>query len=223
MTALDYPVDANENRPFAESLYKNGGRDKLVVYDQPMVPNRPSLASLQKDWPSRWASCLGVMASMLSMALTSAITGTKMATARRMALTPFSPGSALMTRTSSPTSSRPDQEAGSIWLRVHSTTAKCVAQTAVILPPGACSLPTRRRVCPSASASSPACGRWLRLPTGLQRTQQHLGTYRGSHREMFMQEANDMGYPIIPFRPAPTFQASAARSSSPMPPSSPPL
>lgn len=38
MTALDYPVDANENRPFAEALYKNGGRDKLVVYDQPYGP-----------------------------------------------------------------------------------------------------------------------------------------------------------------------------------------
>lgn len=38
MTALDYPVDANENRALAENLYQQGGRDKLVVYDQPYGP-----------------------------------------------------------------------------------------------------------------------------------------------------------------------------------------
>jgi putative membrane-bound dehydrogenase-like protein len=38
MTALDYPVDANENRAYAEALYKQGGRDKLVVYDKPYGP-----------------------------------------------------------------------------------------------------------------------------------------------------------------------------------------
>ncbi|MEZ0387104.1 MAG: PVC-type heme-binding CxxCH protein, partial [Verrucomicrobium sp.] len=38
MTALDYPVDANENRPFAEALYKTGGRDKLLVFDNSYGP-----------------------------------------------------------------------------------------------------------------------------------------------------------------------------------------
>lgn len=38
MTALDYPVDANENKAEAESLYAKGGRDKILVYDQPHGP-----------------------------------------------------------------------------------------------------------------------------------------------------------------------------------------
>lgn len=38
MTALDYPVDANENKAEAESLYAKGGRDKILIYDQPYGP-----------------------------------------------------------------------------------------------------------------------------------------------------------------------------------------
>jgi len=38
MTALDYPVDANENQALAEALYDKGGRDKIVVFDQPFGP-----------------------------------------------------------------------------------------------------------------------------------------------------------------------------------------
>lgn len=38
MTALDYPVDANENKAEAEALFAKGGRDKILVYDQPYGP-----------------------------------------------------------------------------------------------------------------------------------------------------------------------------------------
>ncbi len=33
MTAMEYPVDANDNRERAEALYKGQGRDKVVVFD----------------------------------------------------------------------------------------------------------------------------------------------------------------------------------------------
>jgi len=35
MTALDYPVDANENAPAAEALYARGGQDRVLVFDEP--------------------------------------------------------------------------------------------------------------------------------------------------------------------------------------------
>lgn len=35
MTALEYPVDANENRANAEALYARGGKDQVVVIDHP--------------------------------------------------------------------------------------------------------------------------------------------------------------------------------------------
>jgi putative membrane-bound dehydrogenase-like protein len=38
MTALEYPVDANENRPEAEALYARGGTDKVFVFDDPSKP-----------------------------------------------------------------------------------------------------------------------------------------------------------------------------------------
>jgi putative membrane-bound dehydrogenase-like protein len=38
MTALDYPVDANENKAYAEGLYEKGGKDKILVYDEPYGP-----------------------------------------------------------------------------------------------------------------------------------------------------------------------------------------
>jgi putative membrane-bound dehydrogenase-like protein len=37
-TALEYPVDANENPAAAEALYKSKARDKVVVFDQPFEP-----------------------------------------------------------------------------------------------------------------------------------------------------------------------------------------
>src|SRR5690606_30770027 len=38
MTALEYPVDANENRAAAEALYARGGKDKVLVFDEPWKP-----------------------------------------------------------------------------------------------------------------------------------------------------------------------------------------
>ena len=36
-TALEYPVDANENPAAAEALYKSKARDKVVIFDQPFT------------------------------------------------------------------------------------------------------------------------------------------------------------------------------------------
>ncbi|WP_075090819.1 PVC-type heme-binding CxxCH protein [Haloferula sp. BvORR071] len=38
MTALEYPVDANENQAEAEALYARGGKDKVLVFDEPWKP-----------------------------------------------------------------------------------------------------------------------------------------------------------------------------------------
>lgn len=38
MTALEYPVDANENEAIARELYQRGGRDKVLVFDEPNGP-----------------------------------------------------------------------------------------------------------------------------------------------------------------------------------------
>lgn len=38
MTALEYPVDANENEAAAEALFQRGGRDKVLVFDEPWKP-----------------------------------------------------------------------------------------------------------------------------------------------------------------------------------------
>jgi putative membrane-bound dehydrogenase-like protein len=37
-TALEYPVDANENPAAAEALYKSKARDKVIVFDRPFEP-----------------------------------------------------------------------------------------------------------------------------------------------------------------------------------------
>jgi putative heme-binding domain-containing protein len=38
MTALEYPVDGNENMQVAEALYAKGGADKVLVFDDPSGP-----------------------------------------------------------------------------------------------------------------------------------------------------------------------------------------
>jgi putative membrane-bound dehydrogenase-like protein len=38
MTALEYPVDANENKAASDALFARGGRDKVVVFDHPYGP-----------------------------------------------------------------------------------------------------------------------------------------------------------------------------------------
>ncbi len=38
MTALEYPVDANENEDAARELYQSGGKDRVLVFDEPNQP-----------------------------------------------------------------------------------------------------------------------------------------------------------------------------------------
>jgi hypothetical protein len=38
MTAVEYPVDANEDQAHAEALYARGGKDKVLVFDTPHAP-----------------------------------------------------------------------------------------------------------------------------------------------------------------------------------------
>jgi putative membrane-bound dehydrogenase-like protein len=38
MTAVEYPVDANENQALAEALYARGGKDKVLIFDNPTAP-----------------------------------------------------------------------------------------------------------------------------------------------------------------------------------------
>jgi putative membrane-bound dehydrogenase-like protein len=42
MTAFEYPVDANESPAEAKALYENPGKDKVVVFDTPFAPGRQS-------------------------------------------------------------------------------------------------------------------------------------------------------------------------------------
>ncbi|MFO1447261.1 MAG: hypothetical protein U1F61_03700 [Opitutaceae bacterium] len=41
MTALEYPVDANENKTASDALFARGGRDRVVVFDSPYGPPDP--------------------------------------------------------------------------------------------------------------------------------------------------------------------------------------
>ena len=38
MTAVEYPIDANENKAQAEAIYARGGKDKVLVFDHPYGP-----------------------------------------------------------------------------------------------------------------------------------------------------------------------------------------
>jgi hypothetical protein len=38
MTAVEYPVDANENQASADALYARGGKDKVLFFDNPSAP-----------------------------------------------------------------------------------------------------------------------------------------------------------------------------------------
>jgi len=40
MTALEYPLDANEAGPEAKALFARGGRDRVLVFDTPTAPGR---------------------------------------------------------------------------------------------------------------------------------------------------------------------------------------
>lgn len=57
MTALEYPVDGNEIPAAAEALYREGGRDKVVLFENPFAagPHEPSV------WADGLAIPLGVL------------------------------------------------------------------------------------------------------------------------------------------------------------------
>lgn len=57
MTALEYPVDANENRARAEALFAKGGRDKVLVFDNPYGPGPHE----PRVWAEGLAMPLGLM------------------------------------------------------------------------------------------------------------------------------------------------------------------
>jgi len=62
MTAVEYPVDANESPAQAESLYKNPGRDRVLVFDPP-APQRTGPTVLGK--PSVFADGLAIPLGVL--------------------------------------------------------------------------------------------------------------------------------------------------------------
>ncbi|MFZ9937787.1 MAG: DUF7133 domain-containing protein [Luteolibacter sp.] len=59
MTAVEYPVDANEDRQAAEALFAAGGRDRLLVFDE---PNAPTLQT-----PRSFAEGLAIPLGVLPM------------------------------------------------------------------------------------------------------------------------------------------------------------
>jgi putative membrane-bound dehydrogenase-like protein len=59
MTAVEYPVDANEDREAAEALFAAGGRDRLLVFDE---PNQPAIQT-----PRTFAEGLAIPLGLLPM------------------------------------------------------------------------------------------------------------------------------------------------------------
>ncbi len=49
MTALEYPVDANENQARSDALFARGGRDRVLVIDDPYAPGGPSAPRVFAD------------------------------------------------------------------------------------------------------------------------------------------------------------------------------
>lgn len=49
MTALEYPVDANENQARSDALFARGGRDRVLVIDDPYAPAGPSAPRVFAD------------------------------------------------------------------------------------------------------------------------------------------------------------------------------
>ncbi|MBP7949931.1 MAG: DUF1080 domain-containing protein [Verrucomicrobiales bacterium] len=64
MTALEYPVDANENRAAAEALYAGRGKDKVLVYDFASRGGADQLPTYQKS-PQIFADGLAIPLGML--------------------------------------------------------------------------------------------------------------------------------------------------------------
>ena len=46
MTALEYPVDGNEQKAASDALFAAGGRDKVVVFDAPYAAPAPGQAAV---------------------------------------------------------------------------------------------------------------------------------------------------------------------------------
>ena len=62
MTAVEYPVDANESPAVAESLYKNPGRDRVLVFDPPSAhPGAPTVLGKPRVFADGLAIPLGVL------------------------------------------------------------------------------------------------------------------------------------------------------------------
>ena len=62
MTAVEYPVDANESPAQAESLYKNPGRDRVLVFDPPQAkPAGPAVLGKPRVFADGLAIPLGVL------------------------------------------------------------------------------------------------------------------------------------------------------------------
>lgn len=57
MTALEYPVDANENPAAAKALFENGGRDRILVFDDPYGPGPHQ----PRTWADGLAMPLGIL------------------------------------------------------------------------------------------------------------------------------------------------------------------
>ena len=57
MTAYEYPVDANENKEEALALYERGGKDKVLVFDEPYGPGPHT--------PRVWAEGLAIPLGLL--------------------------------------------------------------------------------------------------------------------------------------------------------------
>ncbi len=56
-TALEYPIDANESPAEAKALFASGGKDRVVVIDQPGAPGRQKF----RTFADGLAICLGVL------------------------------------------------------------------------------------------------------------------------------------------------------------------
>jgi putative membrane-bound dehydrogenase-like protein len=60
MTAFEYPVDANENKAVADALYGNPGKDKVLIYDNVFGPPPPGGFK-----PRVWADGLAIPLGLL--------------------------------------------------------------------------------------------------------------------------------------------------------------
>ena len=127
MTALEYPVDGNENPAAARELYASKARDKVLVYDRD--PKSPTgYASKARVFADGLAIPLGILPYKngvyvqhgTEIVFLSDTDGDGKADKREVILSGFG----VRTRTCSRTSSRARPAAGSGWRKAPSTTAR---------------------------------------------------------------------------------------------------